>query len=620
MTFQLYVDKNTDLMRSTFIAVGLAELLDKIPRRKVGREGARSAPQVVTLHDQGSCYVIQSALSVEMLTEAIQSRGFLPPLLPAISKPLTKKEQELLEQGKSSEEELLLKYIPRRFEDIGGRRVDYKEEKDIYEIYRKYRPKKEAPREEDGPKEPHPDFPVWAHLNSYFGKGSAMRTGYPGVLHAWNAHRDDVALALWELILSCYGNFPNATAEAQVTWEQNLKPLLAYNDYPLSTEISALAVVSPSTSKGVSAASGFNRLTEDTPSEFWLEMYFAFAGFMNIAMPYNIGNDVVTYYPIPRSITLKALQAIMQQHRKSTDTRRLYIYSNSLPRIKLDVLSQITFYKNMVDHFIEGMNDGTLPDDFPLDSISSIVGYYYKNVSTQIPFDETHFALPAWLPEEANPELLNDTKEILENHYRLIEGVRGRPPRYQITGDELALIDSYRRYLTQGKAEDWVRFAIQFGMYRFRNMTEMRLPLLTIQLFKESLPMVLNDRKDYRPILENPGFQAIAGAINYCTSYSRYKKDVQKDRTFPFKVRHGLGDDLLRNAHNPELFLSDLSDFIHDYRRESISVHANTGKTRSEIEADHIYDVTALVAEYGSRIVAHLLVATGYAARFGTEN
>lgn len=132
--------------------------------------------------------------------------------------------------------------------------------------------------------------------------------------------------------------------------------------------------------------------------------------------------------------------------------------------------------------------------------------------------------------------------------------------------------------------------------------------------------MTLNDRKDYRPILDNPGFQKIAGAINYCTSYSRYKKDVQKDRTFPYKVRHGLGDDLLRNAHNPELFLLDLSDFIHDYRRESINVHANTGKTRTEIEPDDIHEITGLIAQFGSRIVAHLLVATGYAARFGSDS
>ena len=128
-----------------------------------------------------------------------------------------------------------------------------------------------------------------------------------------------------------------------------------------------------------------------------------------------------------------------------------------------------------------------------------------------------------------------------------------------------------------------------------------------------------SDRADYRSILNDEGFTQIAEAISYCTGYSRYMRNVRKDRTFPFRARHGLGDDLLRNAHNPELFLEELSRFVHDYRRESISVQAQTGQTRTEITPDDLNKVVELVAIYGSRIVAHLLVASGYAARFGSS-
>lgn len=609
---QLYVDKNTDQMRSTFIAFGLAELLYRIPPLQSNHR--------VTIYDYGSCYGIASTVAADELTQNVVDTGFLKPLLPAISKPLTARERSQLEAGQKTEAELLRKYLPQGYETLGGTHIKYGEEKKIFDAHRKYRPKKNDTRDEDSPPAPHRDFPVWAHLNSYFGKGSAMRVGYPGLVHSWHAHQGGNAFSLWQLIQYCYGSFPNMVEQCSLHWEQEVFPHLQYADQELATQTSALAIVSPSTSKGASSISGFNRLVEDTPTGFWLELYFAFAGFMSFAMPFSVGGDVVTYYPLPTEIDLTSLHRINDAHRNSSTVRRLYSYSNTLPRAKLDVLNQISFYTNMVGQFIEQYNDGTLPEGTSIDAIKGVVGFYYKDISSQIPFDETLFAVPAWLPLQLTPEVLEQAYKTLDSHYKLIYALRGRPPKYQITADELSILESYRRYMTHGDADDWIRFAIRYGMYRFRNVTEMSLPVLSLQLFEESFPMVINDRKDYRPILDNPGFQKIAGAIGYCTSYARYKKDVQKDRTFPFKVRHGLGDDLMRNAHDPELFLLDLSTFIHDYRRESINVQANTGKSRSEIEPQDIHDVTGLVADYGSRIVAHLLVATGYAARFRTEN
>lgn len=611
---QLYVDKSSDQMRSTFIAIGLAELLSKIPP-----PGVR---QTVTIYDQGSCYLINSEIDVPALTTVIEQLGFLRPLLPAISKPLTASERKLLDAGKKTEEELLTKYVPPGFTAVGGKHVKYGAQKEIFDAYRKYRPKKNQPRSEDAPPAPHPDFPVWAHLNSYFGKGSAMRVGYPSLVHTWHVHQGEAAIRLWQLIGECYGNFPNQIETSQLTWTEDIAPLLDNATGVVAAETTALAVVSPSTSKGVSAASGFNLLREDPPvKEFWLEMYFAFAGFLTVAMPYNLSGDVVTYYPLPDSITFSALTTMMNKYRKSGNARSLYRYSSSYPRIKLDTLNQIIFYTEMVEHLLDAKDDdGTLPDDVPLDIISGLVGYYYKNISTQIPFDETLFSMPAWLPHSASVDVLDQAKEILKQHYNLVSRIRGKPPKYQITADELRILESYRRYVTHGEADDWITFTVRFGLYRFQHMTEMNLPSFSFKLFKESFPMVLNDRKDFRPILDDPGFRKIASAINYCTAYSRYKKDVQKDRTFPFKVRHGLGDDLMRNAHDPELFLLDLSKFVHDYRRESINVQANSGKARPEIEPDDLHKVTALIAEYGSRIVAHLLVAVGYAVRFGSDN
>lgn len=124
----------------------------------------------------------------------------------------------------------------------------------------------------------------------------------------------------------------------------------------------------------------------------------------------------------------------------------------------------------------------------------------------------------------------------------------------------------------------------------------------------------MEPRTDYRTILETPGFRNLANAINYCTVYLRYIKDV-KNQSSAFKVRHGLGDDLLRHAHNDREFLVHLTEFIHDYLRESSNVQANTGETRPWITTDDIADITDLVHRYGARIVAGMLVASGYAQK-----
>ncbi len=604
-----FVDKNTDLMRSTFMAVGLAELLVRIPAANTGQD--------VTITDMGSCYQIHSAVPLETLSAQVQEAGTLPAILPAIFKPLTAKEKKLTEEG-TSKENLLLKYVPRGYRGVT---IDYGAEKETYELARKAKSKKNSTREEGAVVESSPDYPTWAHLCSYFGKGSAMRVGYPALVHTWHAHQGDAAAALWELVCSTFADFPNASEDARYTWDTQFLPHLDYPDYALSTDISTSSSVSPSAVQGVSNAVGNSALSENPLKTFWLEMYFAFTGFMEVALPYNLGADVTTFYPIPRQISIRRLKDMVHEHRKSGAGRSLYSYSNQMSRAKLDILATVTFYRAMTEHLYNALRREQR-GKADLRSISGFVGYYYKNIATQIPFDETVFARPAWLPLEADTDQLQQAANVLDEHRQLIERIRGRAPKYQLTGSELALFQPYRRYLALGNVEDWIAFTIAYGFYRFRHMPDQPgLRHLSDSLFKDSFPMTHNqpDRMDFRPIMDperHPGFHRIAEAINQCTVYARYKNDVQRDSTFRFKTRHGLGDDLLRNAHNPSQFLADLAHFIHDYQRESVSVQADAGKSRTAIQPEDLQDITDLIAEYGSKVVAHMLVASGYTSRF----
>lgn len=600
MAAVLYVEKDIDLMRSTFVAIGLAHLCNRLFPPDAGVD--------TRLVDVGSAYQLQverygQPVSREELLEQVAERG-LPALLPAIVKPLSSKEQRLVEAGTPAEV-VRRRYVPDGFP---YRPIDYGAEK-----ARPEQPLGDETREGDISYR-SPEFPLWAHLCSYFGKGSAMRVGYPLVLHAWHAHQGEAAEMLLALILSCYGDYPNSVEASGAYWAEHIKPGLGYEHFGLfgwdggKYRLSTLSVVSPTTAQGLYSQNAVRYFAPDTPDTFWLEVYLAFVGFMAVAMPYRAGGDVLTYYPLPSDIAFSTLHALVAGYREKGYVHSLYRYSNAMPYIKIDALAQISFYQAMVEHYIDNADD----TGWGLDAVSGLAGYYYKDISTQIPFNETVFGIPRWLPAVPDHAQLEEARDLLSEHYALIRVLRGD------NAEELIVLDHYRRFTTEGEPEAWVDFAIAYNLHRFRAMDDKPwLRLLTLTLLRRTM-MTTDDRKDYTPIFENAGFNNIARAIRYCTVQLRYWKDVKKSQT-AFRVQHGLGEDLRRHAHNPDRFIEELGEFVADYMRESSNVQASTGETRPFITQSDLQAVAELVNAYGSRVVANLLVAAGYSSDFLRE-
>lgn len=598
-TMSFYVEKDTDQMRSTLKAIGLARLIQACAATGSGAE--------TTIEDRGSLYLITTTQRRDDMRGSVAANG-LPPLLPAIRKALSAKERKELEAGGDE------RAIRRRYEPEGFPRdhvVDYEREKQKAIDARSQ--EKRRTREEGDASQRHPHYPLWAHLCSYFGKGSAMRVGYPLLIHAWHAHQRQDAPAFFDLILDCYGEFPNPVDEARIRWLKHIKPVLNYSDFEMfgwkasQADISALSIISPTTAQGAFTDNGARTINSDTPEVFWLEMYLAFAGFMLVGMPYNADGDVLLYYPLPRKISVDQLEKLMEEYRNSHEVNLLYDYSNLFPRAKTDVISVLNFYSEMVRHVRANLSTGRFAT---VNAISAIVGYYYKDISTQIPFDETTFALPPWLPLEADKEALDEAEALITAHLGPIRALRGD------NADELAILNHYRRFAALGDPDDYIRFAASYSQHRFRKLVDNpKFASIKLEDFETTMNATSSrSHKDYSPILANGGFQRIAAAIRACTVWLRYQKDV-KNSNSAFKVRHGLGDDLRRRAHNADQFITDLSAFVHDYMRESASVQASTRETRPFITLEDVADVVDLISIYGSEVVANLLVAAGYTSR-----
>jgi hypothetical protein len=602
-TMELFIEKDTDLMRSTLTAVGLAALFYALPPDGGGVE--------VRVLDLGGCYRIDVSYDDDAARAYLARRGGLPVLLPALKKAYSAGEKKELEDDPTSP--VRYKYVPRGF--LNARVVDYEgERKKIAESIEK---KPKGVRQEgDTVHQPLPDYPLWAHLCSYFGKGSVMRTVYPGALHAWHAHQGEQAAALLTLSIDAFREFPPLLDDARGWWQAKIAPHLGYDDYPLNLMLTASSVVSPSSVQGAARESAAMRLNNEPLEAFWLEMYLALVGYMVVGMPYRMGDDVLLYYPLPQDISFGRLQNLMREHRQSGSAQTLYRHSNQMLRAKLDTLAAISFYQSMVEHFRRNTDPNWM------DAIGGTVGYYYReNGGTQIPFDETLFAQPRWLSLAPDEATLDRASELLKTHYDLIDALRGQPPKYALTSDELHIIGDYRRFITMGEGNAWIDFTISYNFYRFRHMPELYLPDLHVSLFEETLMNIQNDRVDYREILQNEGFKNIAAAIRHCTVTTRYFKDVKKQNV-GFKVQHGLGADLLRNAFDPEAFIEALSAFLHEYANESSRVQADTQgrETRPYVTQEDLAEVIGLISIYGSRVVANLLVAAGYSSAYRSKS
>ncbi len=583
----LFIPKDTDWMRSTFIAVGLASLLYELLPVGSGME--------VRIRDLGSAYQVTSGMELEAYRTRVQERGYLPPLLPALVKKYTPAEQRAIDQSDDPEAErqrIRQQYVPQGFL---GTIVDYVAEKS--KPSRHILSKKDEVQE-GAPSVRPPDYPLWEHVLSNFGSGKGI-DGYRKVLRLWHIHQGENALKLFDLIIDFYGGQLEEPEEALKIWKKYVRP----QREEANGNVTALSIIAPTASKGVFSPSAASYQGGKQLKTFWLESYLNWAGYMEVGMPFRSGSDALMYYPLPQDITFSNLRHLINEYRASPLTAALYHYAFSYPRAKLDILSQNVFYQSMVEHLLSNP-----PESRHINLISGLVGYYYKNLTSHTPFDEVTFRLPPWLPDDADDEVLEHAQTLLKEHHNIISALRGE------FAEDLSILAAYRRFITHGEPEAWIDFCIQYNQYRFSKLLEQSwLPLLSLELLEETL--MNQEIRDYRPILQNPGFRNIAKAIRSCTVDLRYWKDVKNQNT-QFKVRHGLGADLLRVAHDAERFVETLSDFVHDYTRESANVQAQFGETRPFITVDDLEDVIGLVSEYGSRVVASLLVAAGYASDY----
>ncbi len=381
-----------------------------------------------------------------------------------------------------------------------------------------------------------------------------------------------------------------------------------------------LQVVNPSTGKGANAPKA-NALGIGGLNGHWLDEYLKFIGFFTIAAPILISKvkDRKTYVLRPREIRLDYLRAVMR------DFRRTFYGSTAL---KADILASLQFTRTFVAYCqalikAETTSDPLLARFGKKPTVRDIstgfdIAFYKDMGSAFATMNLATINLPDWLKPIVTLSDADAALHLLDEHIAVIQSIRSA--KKDEGSEEIELLGDYRDFLSGHDVYRFFDFAAHFGDYylghRHRN--------LWINQFTtegmEDLMAQAQHGKALLPILQNEGFREIATAIRRATVGAQYQ--AARESGYPFEVRYGLGQQLLRAAAYPDDFIAALGEFLHSYNAENARIDERVAKgslqniarnRRARVTTSSIDAITALIDEHGSEVICKMLVAYGYA-------
>lgn len=277
-------------------------------------------------------------------------------------------------------------------------------------------------------------------------------------------------------------------------------------------------------------------------------------GYFASACPFFVGSKgehVRLLCPVPRKIEAGALMDVV------ADLRQARIFG-SAP--KIDCMATLELARLLIRHFRERKRQRLEPD--ALISGIMIANYQSMGQAKAVSAVET-LAVPGWLPleTEADADLWTT---MLEEHQSVVRRLRDN------YSDEIGLILSYRRFLEHRGPKalfTLLDFMGQYGIFLIRERASD--PDSRRKQFQtDHLEAILNQQDEYKQIINNVGFKAVAAAIRSATVSAQAMKSAKKEYR---EIRYDLLPELRRKRSLPGVgpFLESVSDFIARYNAES---------------------------------------------------
>ncbi len=398
-------------------------------------------------------------------------------------------------------------------------------------------------------------------------------------------------------------------------------------------KVTAVKIFNPSSIKGVNRLKADKISSENIemhPLQAWLQIIGAYNGM--IIKSVNIGSrkkakwkDLKSFVVSPAKIEFdwitKVYKGLENEIEQNTSLKiDIGCILKSLKRIIVNIesfeLTELTHRKHHI-----------LPSHY----INGYYAVYFKDMGNNYGISNIYFLdMPVFIIIN-EPEDCKKWIEILEEHYSILVGKKYRNNFFNSPIDEtgvgLLLLQNYRNFLTTGDIESLlmslslhsVFISQECASFKESEFLKRKMFIYQNSFSIQSIEQLFKLTKDYymktlnkplSPIFQNEGFKNFAAAIRKSTISLFYNPRLSD----LYDVRYGLAQDLKRKSSYRDELIQYLSEFASSFNNENTRVFKNKKvQLRSNITAQDIENLIAILDEYGSNLIGKLLCAYGYA-------
>lgn len=575
-----YVTKRTGTYADVFLVYGLATILDRLGGQA---KGEFNKPHIAIV-DAGPYYEIHLSEPVrqEWISDALFFRSPAP----------------FLTNQKTKADEVPSHTTTRDVDETWDRVRSYQESRSALWA--------EGVRGSDleqqlRDKEPTDDWTTVAFLGDR--RMQAMGV-YNRIVAQW-AESHSLAAEHMRTILQLFATPESDGAALLKSWEKATKS----RGIKLRAKETASQLMNPHQGKGLNELKANALRMDNIKDRPWLEEFLKAVGLWSCLAPRRVV-DVGDW----KAYVLAPLKLGWRTNWDVTARFNRYLWNERRrdeTSLKSDATSLLLFLRAWLDYLEAAQKDDVDFDD-PTSTIPEkvVAGFHvaqFKLLSRRAytMVNLSFLNLPHWTGTPESRKDVLDLKEVIDEHLNVIREID------ETRSDGFNLLHTYREFVAGNSWDAFLEFAASYSHEVIRRYNEGArwVPTFSPSQLRR---LIMGSNKPLLPIVENEGFQDVAYAIRYSTIIPQSRKAQNKDSLYD--VRYGLGAELKRKATVRDEFIATLSEFMQSYNQENAQKLENTGrKMRRDLRTTDIEEVVRLVDEYGSEVVANLLIAYGYA-------
>jgi hypothetical protein len=374
----------------------------------------------------------------------------------------------------------------------------------------------------------------------------------------------------------------------------------------IKPEETASQLLNPHQGKGLNEAKANALRMDNIKDRPWPEEFLKTIGLWHCLAPRQTmdTNDWKAYVLAPLRLSWQAHQEAFARF-----NRYLWRERGNQTALKTDITSVLLFTRAWLDYVEAAWRD---EEDFDIPAAPEkvVAGFHVaqfkllsRNAYTMV--NLSFLSLPAWSGDLRTRDDVMALQEIIDEHLDVVRGID------EGHSDGFDLLRRYRDFVSSGNWEAFFDFAAGYSHEILRRLNEgaRDVPTFTTSRLRR---LMMTNRKDLTPIVENSGFQNVAYAIRHATIVPQTRKAKGQENLY--EVRYGLGAELKRKGTVRDEFVAALTDFIQSYNQENVQkLESKRQQMRRDVRTTDIAEVVRLIDEYGSEVVANLLIAYGYA-------